>query len=111
MWAGGRAEGGSAGAGLRAIAARKAEQALPLLSSAAQAAWRGGVPCFGSRSRPPLRHIPTPTYLNQVGILDRVWGVIGSDMVDLGFAYFSLIYTLHSILKEHIKMSEIYQSL
>ena len=27
--------------------------------------------------------IPTPTHPNQVGILDGVWGVAGSDMVDL----------------------------
>ena len=39
------------------------------------------------------------------------WGVIGSDVVDLGVAYFSLVLTLYSVFTEHNKMPEIYPNL
>ena len=47
--------------------------------------------------------ISTPTYPNRVGILDGVWGVTGSDMVDLDFANFSLILASIPFLKNTIK--------
>ena len=46
---------------------------------------------------------PTPTYPNRVGILDGVLGVIGSDMVDLGFANSSLISTFDPLLNTRIR--------
>ena len=45
---------------------------------------------------------PTPTYPNRVDILDGV-AVIGSDVVDLEFASFSLPFTVHSISRNIIK--------
>ena len=55
--------------------------------------------------------IPTPTYPNWDGYPRWGLGVIGSDMVDLGFASFSLIVTLHPTIKEHNKMLALYPNL
>ena len=53
--------------------------------------------------------IPTPTYRNEVGILDGVG--VGSDMLGFGFAYVALIRTLYSIFVEHYKMCGLYPTL
>ena len=46
---------------------------------------------------------PTPTHPNEVGILDGVGGVIGSDVVDLGISFFSLFLPFSPVLKSTIK--------
>jgi hypothetical protein len=54
----------------------------------------------------------THPYLSELGGYPGWgWGVIGSDMVYLGFANFSKILTLHSIFKERNTIPALYANL
>ena len=54
----------------------------------------------------PLLHIRTVRSVARWGL-----GVIGSDVVELGVAYFSSILTLYSVFKEHNVVPALYLNL
>ena len=73
-----------------------------LLAAGADAAESSSSPAVGDESATTAK-IEVP---DGEGHPHHGLGVIGSDIVDLGFASFSLILTLHSVSKEHSEMPE-----